>query len=379
MREGFSNPTPSILVISCLFSLKVIALRGLMHPFLHSSAGQATLTQAAVCVFPLPLLGVFEAKGQDTLTFLQGQLTNDIVAPGIGQSRLAGYCTAQGRLLSTMVLGQAPSPDEVPLVRGLMRQDILASVLKRLSMFVLRSKVVIKQAEVEVVGVEASNAEMPSLSDALGHPLPQNAWETFHTLTGTWIAVPDRMHASTDAARPSRWWWLAGAEHQVACDKLALNWKQGSTAQWEAQDIQSGFPWIELLTQDLFIPQTLNLELIEGVSFTKGCYPGQEIVARSHYRGTVKKRMALGKVTANADLRLLPGSDIFEASERDQACGRLINVATVGTGTDTTHWVLFETTFDAYDRHQLRASAHDGPVIETVALPYQTRESTSGS
>jgi folate-binding Fe-S cluster repair protein YgfZ len=104
-----------------------------MHPFLHSCAGQAVLTQAPVSVFPLPLLGVFEAKGQDTLTFLQGQLTNDIVAPGIGQSRLAGYCTAQGRLLSTMVLGQAPSLDEVPLVQGMMRQDILASVLKQKS------------------------------------------------------------------------------------------------------------------------------------------------------------------------------------------------------------------------------------------------------
>lgn len=350
-----------------------------MHPFLHSLNGQAALTQASVSVFPLPLLGVFEAKGLDTLTFLQGQLTNDIVAPGIGQSRLAGYCTAQGRLLSTMVLGQAPSTDEVPLVRGLMRQDILASVLKRLSMFVLRSKVVLKQAEAEVVGVAVSLSEIPSLSTALGHPLPQNAWETFHRSTGTWIAVPERLRASTDTVQARRWWWIAGPEHQVACEKLALNWTQGSTAQWEAQDIRSGFPWIELLTQDLFIPQTLNLELIEGVSFTKGCYPGQEIVARSHYRGTVKKRMALGKVTTGGELTLLPGSDIFEASDRDQACGRLINITTIGTGTDKTHWVLFETTFDAYDRQQLRVVAPNGPVIETVDLPYQTREPASRS
>jgi folate-binding protein YgfZ len=379
MREGLSKPTPSILPISCLFSLNVIVLRGFMHPFFHSSAGQVALTQAPVSVFPLALLSVFDAKGHDALTFLQGQLTNDIVAQGIGQSRLAGYCTAQGRLLSTMVLGQAPNSDEVPLVRGLMRQDILASVLKRLSMFVLRSKVVLKQAELEVVGVAASTAEIPSLSTALGHPLPRNAWETFHTSTGTWIVVPEWMQASTVAARASRWWWIAGPEHQVACDKLVLNWAQGTTAQWEAQDIQSGFPWIESLTQDLFIPQTLNLELIEGVSFTKGCYPGQEIVARSHYRGTVKKRMALGKVTSDGNLTLLPGADIFEASDRDQACGRLINVATIGTGTETTHWLLFETTFDAYDRQQLRASSPDGPVIETVALPYQTRESAPGS
>jgi folate-binding Fe-S cluster repair protein YgfZ len=102
-------------------------------------------------------------------------------------------------------------------------------------------------------------------------------------------------------------------------------------------------------------------------------------VARSHYRGTVKKRMALGKVTTGEELTLLPGSDIFEASDRDQACGRLINVATLDTGNDKTHWVLFETTFDAYDRQQLRAIAPNGPAIETVDLPYQTRESAPGS
>jgi tRNA-modifying protein YgfZ len=350
-----------------------------MHPFLHSSVDQPSVTQASVTVFPLPDLGVFEAKGQDTLTFLQGQLTNDIVAAGTGQSRLAGYCTAQGRLLSTMVLGQVPDPDEIPVVRGFMRQDILPAVLKRLSMFVLRSKVVLKPSEAGVVGVTTPSSEMPALSASLGHALPQQAWETMHTPTGTWIAVPDIYSAFTSSVGSSRWWWIAGTEHQAACHTLALDWVLGSSAQWNVQDIQSGFPWIEALTQDLFIPQTLNLELIGGVSFTKGCYPGQEIVARSHYRGTVKKRMALGKLTMVNDLALLPGSDIFEAGQSDQACGRLINVATIGANNEATHWLLFETTFDAYDRQQLRASAPDGPVIETVALPYSTRESSRGS
>ena len=63
---------------------------------------------------------------------------------------------------------------------------------------------------------------------------------------------------------------------------------------WRAADLAAGIPWIGAATQDLFIPQTVNLELIQGVSFTKGCYPGQEVVARSHYRGTVKRRMAYG-------------------------------------------------------------------------------------
>jgi folate-binding protein YgfZ len=138
-------------------------------------------------------------------------------------------------------------------------------------------------------------------------------------------------------------------------------------------DIQAGLPWIEARTQDLFIPQTLNLELIGGVSFTKGCYPGQEIVARSHYRGTVKKRMALGRLVPNCDDAPLPGSDIFDASQPGQACGRLINVSTLEADGKSTQWVLFESSFEAYDRQQLRAVDDKGPMIETVALPYTTR------
>jgi tRNA-modifying protein YgfZ len=346
-----------------------------MHPFLSSTLRRPATSQASVWVAPLERLGVFEAIGQDTLTFLQGQLTNDIVAPGIGQSRLAGYCTAQGRLLSTMVLGQAPGLAETPVVRGFMRQDILASVLKRLSMFVLRSKVVLTQAEAGVAGVSVSNQEISALSSSLGHSLPQSAWETRHTPTGTWIALPPvRSSVPSSTMEISRWWWIAAAEHQAACDALRLEWMLQPAECWDSQDIQSGLPWIESLTQDLFIPQTLNLELIGGVSFTKGCYPGQEIVARSHYRGTVKKRMALGKVSTDADLALLPGSDIFEATHSDQACGRLINVATIGSGVEAIHWILFETTFDAFDRQQLRVAAPSGPAIVTVELPYKTRE-----
>lgn len=345
-----------------------------MHPFFSSTVRQPAVSQCAVCVSPLERLGVFDAIGQDTLTFLQGQLTNDIVAPGIGQSRLAGYCTAQGRLLSTMVLGQAPGLSQTPVVRGFMRQNILASVLKRLSMFILRSKVVLTQSEAGIAGVSASSQEISALSASLGHSLPLSAWETRHTPTGTWIALPPGGPVASSLTERTRWWWIAAAEHQAACDALTFEWTLQSEEYWDSQDIQSGLPWIESLTQDLFIPQTLNLELIGGVSFTKGCYPGQEIVARSHYRGTVKKRMALGKVSAQESQALMPGSDIFEASHDDQACGRLINVATIGSGRDQTHWVLFETTFDAYDRQQLRVAAPDGPTIMTVELPYKTRE-----
>lgn len=260
-----------------------------MHPFFaHLSVQHKASHLSTAKVYPLSALSVFEAKGLDALTFLQGQLTNDIVAPGIGQSRLAGYCTAQGRLLATMVLGQLPNAEEVPTVRGLIRTDILTAVLKRLSMFVLRAKVTLRAEDLHVAGVCAPASQLAAMASELGHPLPTAQWETLHTATGTWIGAPSVLPSSQDSEALSRWWWMAGAEHHAAVEKLRLSWAVAEASSWDCQDIQAGLPWIEARTQDLFIPQTLNLELIGGVSFTKGCYPGQEIVARSHYRGTVK-------------------------------------------------------------------------------------------
>jgi len=345
-----------------------------MHPFFSPSLvkNMASYPSSAT-VYPLKALSVFEAKGQDALTFLQGQLTNDIVAPGIGQSRLAGYCTAKGRLLATMVLGQVPNTEEVPTVRGIMRTDILTAVLKRLSMFVLRAKVSLREDALYVAGVCTHHSHLEAMVAELGHPLPKAELETFYTPTGTWIAAPSTLSPALDGEALSRWWWIAGTEHIAALDKLGLGWVSGEASSWDCLDIQAGLPWIEARTQDLFIPQTLNLELIGGVSFTKGCYPGQEIVARSHYRGTVKKRMGLGRLVTNCDLALIPGSDIFDASQPEQACGRLINVSNIETDGQAAQWVLFESSFEAYDRQQLRAFDEKGPAIETVALPYTTR------
>lgn len=343
-----------------------------MHPSLSLSLGQKQASRSNLgTLHPLDMLSVFEATGVDTLTFLQGQLTNDIVTPGQTQSRLAGYCTAQGRLLATMILGEVPNAEGVPKVHGLIRTDIVASVLKRLNMFVLRAKVTLAPTELSVVGVTVSETGQASLAHALNHALPDLPWQTVHTATGTWIAAP-----SADSSM-RRWWWIAGAAHQQALETLGLVWNLAQSAEWESLDIQAGLPWIEARTQDLFIPQTLNLDLIEGVSFTKGCYPGQEIVARSHYRGTVKKRMALGTVSSTvsstANEPLIASADIFDGEHAEQPCGRLINVATTTQADCTVQWLLFESSFDAYDHQQLKALSAKGPTIDTRPLPYSTR------
>lgn len=374
MSRGGCGLDPLIFPFIVLIFNTCHTARGIMHPFFsHSSVQNKATHLLTATIYPLSSLSVFEAKGLDALTFLQGQLTNDIVAPGIGQSRLAGYCTAQGRLLATMVLGQVPNAEDVPAVRSIIRSDILTAVLKRLSMFVLRAKVTLRAEDLHVAGVCVPSRQLAAAVSELGHPLPTAQWETLHTATGTWICAPSTLLSFPESETLSRWWWIAGSEHQAAVEKLQLSWTTGEASSWDCQDIQAGLPWIESHTQDLFIPQTLNLELIGGVSFTKGCYPGQEIVARSHYRGTVKKRMALGKLVPICDPAPLPGADIFDASQPGQACGRLINVATIEAENASAQWVLFETNFEALDRQQLRAFDDKGSSIETVALPYTTR------
>lgn len=317
-------------------------------------------------IYDLPDLAVFEVSGTDAISFLQGQITNDIAGTPPDRACLAGYCTPQGRLLATMVLNHTRSTsDSLPVVRGVIRRDILGPVLKRLSMFVMRAKARLSETELVVRGVTLTSGERTVFETALGFKLPADAWQTSETAAGTWIAAPTN-------SMP-RWWLISAPEHSAALAKLAEQCIAGDTVEWLAQDIETGLPWVEAATQDLFIPQTLNLDLIQGVSFTKGCYPGQEIVARSHYRGTVKRRMVSAVVDPEAGAELLAGVDIYDGSREDQVCGRIINIAR----TDDHLHVLLESSFDAVDHQQLRALSPNGPALQLRELPYSVRPEQS--
>ena len=306
-------------------------------------------------VAPLPHLGVIRAQGEDAARFLHGQLTQDFALLGPGEARLAAFCTAKGRMLASFVAFRRGA-DEILLVCS---RDLLPAALKRLSMFVLRAKAKLSIEAVPVIGVTVDGA-----ADSLGGSGDGNAldrllhvaanlgsearpYATVMSDSGTWIAAP------CATAGLKRWWFVpksSSPSYGASADRQA---------NWQAADIEAGLPWIEAATQDLFIPQTLNLDLIDGVSFTKGCYPGQEVVARSHYRGIVKRRMARGAIAilpqgpasesntsardvhatgvhtsgvATADAAT-PGIDIFDASKPEAPCGRVINAAQPTDGT----------------------------------------------
>ncbi|MGH8815852.1 MAG: YgfZ/GcvT domain-containing protein, partial [Achromobacter pestifer] len=289
-----------------------------MHAFYSSIPARAE--GCAQCA-PLEDFVVFSASGADALTFLHGQLTQDVTGLPADAARLAGYCTAKGRLLATLVMWRAaPGADDAPQLYGMVRQDLSQALIKRLSMFVLRAKVKLAATPLHVAGVQASPENAAALEAVTG-ALPRAAWQRADLPSGTWIAAP-----SADASL--RWWWIASDEQLDQAGPLAAVLGLAPAAQWQVADLAAGIPWIATATQDVFIPQTVNLELIQGVSFTKGCYPGQEVVARSHYRGTVKRRMAYGTI-ADATLQgaTLAGVDVFDATQPGEPIGRVVDAA----------------------------------------------------
>ncbi|QVQ28667.1 YgfZ/GcvT domain-containing protein [Achromobacter deleyi] len=329
-----------------------------MHAFYSSIPVRAE--GCAQCA-PLEDLLVFTAAGADALTFLHGQLTQDVTGLPADAARLAGYCTAKGRLLATLVMWRGAPADaqDAPQFYGMVRQDLSQALLKRLSMFVLRAKVKLAAAPLQVAGVQATPEQAAAL-EAVAGALPRAPWQRADLPSGTWIAAPS-------ADTRLRWWWIASDAQLAQSAALTQALGLASAEHWHAADLAAGIPWIAAATQDVFIPQTVNLDLIQGVSFTKGCYPGQEVVARSHYRGTVKRRMAYGTV-ADAGLQsaALAGVDVFDAAQPGEPIGRVVQAAS-DQGVVS---VLFETTLAALPEGDLRLNTADGPRIAAAPLPY---------
>lgn len=293
-------------------------------------------------------LALIEITGPDAFTFLHGQLTQDISGLPLGQARLAGYCTAKGRLLATLVVWRSGRQDDS--CRALVRADLADALVKRLSMFVLRAKVRVQCSPALVWG-----AGLPADHAAAAAA----AWAVLEDEEGDWVRAPG-------ADAPVRSWFIA-SEGRLPPGVAVAGWADA----WRVRDIGAGLPWVQSATQEVFIPQTLNLDLIDGVSFTKGCYPGQEVVARSHYRGTVKRRMAAGRCQAPVDAAtdtavFAPGADIYDARRPDAPWGRVVNLQVF----EGQAWLLFEAQLADLDEAQLRLGGAEGPAIQLLDLPY---------
>jgi hypothetical protein len=323
---------------------------------LDARAGEGTHTAPAALptgALRLSDWGVIRARGEDAATFLQGQLTNDVAGLGAREARLAGYCSAKGRLLASFVLWREAASGDFLLACS---ADLLAPTLKRLSMFVLRAKCKLTDASDEVL---LFGLVGPQALEVLGLAAPQAPWavsETEGPLEGAQIVrLPDAVVAGAIVPRLL----LAGRAPLSPPAGLAPL----DESAWRWLEALSGTARILAATVEQFVPQMVNLELVGGVSFQKGCYPGQEVVARSQYRGTLKRRAYL----LTGDVPMQPGQEIFDDNDPDQPAGMVV-LAGARAGE---HAALAELKIAATQGGgALRLGAANGPRLALGPLPY---------
>jgi len=293
--------------------------------------------------------GLIRLTGEDAQTFLHGQITNDLRGLSDERAVFAGYCSAKGRLLANFLVFRRAGELYVMLPRALREW-----VQKRLTMYVLRARVRLADASEAWVALGLNGAGADALVRERYGRTPDAPMDVVQAEDGWVVRLGEQRFDAfiTPAAAPTLWQAWSSQAHPV-----------GASA-WDWLTIRAGVPVILPATQDYFVPQMVNLEVLGGVSFNKGCYPGQEIIARSQYLGKHKRRMYLAHVKADA----APGAELYSPDLPGQACGRVVNAAPAPEGgTD----VLAVMQVASRDADEVHLGAADGPRLVFRPLPYE--------
>jgi len=300
-------------------------------------------------VADLSHFGLIRVHGEDSRNFLQGQLTGDINAVTPESAQLSSYCSPKGRMLGSFWVFQRGDDLYLQLPR-----ERLEAILKRLGMFVLRSKVTLEDASEQLARVglagDCAEALLPFA------PADEKASETRAGLTV--VRLP--------GDRPR--FELIGPPDQLTdhWKELVSRAEQTGAEFWSLMDIRAGVPNIVDETVEAFVPQMANLQLIGGVSFNKGCYTGQEIVARMQYLGKLKRRMYRAHVEGTEPPQR--GAELFSPScESGQGAGRIVDVA---ASPDGGYEVLAVALISSADADDLRLGSAEGRVLKLLDLPY---------
>ena len=315
-----------------------------MRPLRRADNFNMTASLDSLCT-ALPHLGIIRAQGEDAANFLHNQLTQDVLLLDVQHARLAAWCNAKGRMLASFVLFK-PQADEVLLI---VSRDVLASALKRLSMFVLRAKVKLSDATADFELRGLVGAPLRALTDTT------EPWRHVDMGHGVHLVTLYPAQAQPRAI------WLGPASHAPACSVT----EEEATSIWSYSDVMSGVAWVSAATAEAFVPQMLNYESVDGVNFKKGCYPGQEVVARSQFRGTLKRRAFI----VQADAPMQAGQEVFASHDAGQPCGLIAQAASVGGQ----HVAVAELQLSATES-TLHVGSAQGPQLVRLPLPYALRD-----
>ncbi len=297
-------------------------------------------------------LGLIQASGEDALNFLHGQFTNDLNAVTENLSQLSSYCNPKGRMLSIFRVFMQGNDYFL-----LMPKDVIDATLKKLTMFKLMAKVDLTDVSDEFVVFGMTGENLNSFFNENKLPFPENINQTIQHNETTLIRIP---------SENSRVLFIGRTEHAAAIQNSISEYTvQASSDIWQLDDIQSGIPQITADTSEAFIPQMVNLELIGGVNFQKGCYPGQEIVARTHYLGKPNRRMY--RISIDDTNCPHPGANIFSVADGEQPVGKIVTAQKTMEETCEALAVLRTSKENADDLHLESLSE---PKITFSDLPY---------
>ena len=281
-----------------------------------SPAAEHSLGESGGRMSALRDWGVIHARGADAAAFLHSQLSNDIQGMEAADSRFAAYCNAKGRALA--LLRVLRTDDGFLLMT---HKALVDSLIRRLRMFVLRSKVTLEDASetTGVIGLAGSAASAP-LQKTTGS-VPESPGGVHHGSDNRLMrlsSVPDRFALAAPAEALAELW-------ESLAQDLAVVPNEG----WQLLEIRAGIPTVTPGTQEAFVPQMLNLEPLQGISYSKGCYPGQEVIARMHYLGKLKRRMY--RLELPTGTPPTPG-DTVRAGTGDKEAGTVVTAARATPG-----------------------------------------------
>ncbi len=328
------------------------------HSVIHFGDAAAELQAAkdGTVLADLSYLGLVRVEGDDAKDFLQSQFSNDIQQVNEFLSQLSSYCTPKGRMLALMRV--LHTPDGYLL---LLPRELLPNFMKRLQMFILRAKVQLSHDDAMLAfGLSGQKAADLLQKVGLDAPTEQNAGSRHNDI------VLSRINVRNDRGRDR---FLLVGPYQG----MATLWDTLSSADatavgapvWRWLDIQAGAPNIYSQTVEAFVPQMANLEILNGVNFKKGCYPGQEIVARMQYLGKLKQRMV--RLHSNDNITVQPGDRIYAKSFGDNAAGTVVDAqAAPGGGVD----LLAVAQIKSAEAGDLCLETTGGPALNIGSLPY---------
>jgi folate-binding protein YgfZ len=314
------------------------------------AAAERIATRDGSVMCDLSQFGIIKVSGEEAKGFLHNLFSSDVNALTPQHTLPSSLNTAKGRALATFLIWRNETEYFLHLP-----QSLLAPIQKKLSMFVLRSKVKIENASDNIVCLGLSGANTAALLQQLFPVLPQNPLDiVYHEDTGLIRLGADRFQLNTTPQRAPALW-----------QRLDTDAKPVGSSCWDWLNIRAGIPVILPQTQEAFVPQMANLDLIGAVNFKKGCYPGQEIVARMQYLGKNKRRMYLAHVESDAAPQA--GDDLFSMEMEGQSCGTVVNAqAAPGGGYD----LLAVIQIASHDAFPVHLGELKGARLQFQPLPY---------